>query len=391
MAGMSTGRRSTALCRLSRNIIKQAAHATQWVPRLRDNGQLRWLLGDHPSRASLGSTSYAATGTAKSGEVRYKPFGVTRYTSGSIPTTYRYTGQREEASLGLYYYGARWYDPALGRFIQPDTIVPDPGEAKAFDRYAYVNNNPLKYNDPTGHCATLENGSPDLDNDAGCWNAADEWFATFGPAGYENAADWRKYFASNASITEDVLRGGLYDYWHPIFQQSGIYHPLYNPPPQMHEGPPPPSLVEAYKQVYLSALLACAKAVSGACGIKGTGAAVGPGFGGQIGVNFYVDQNKAIGLYGVAGLGPAVALEGVAVGASVAMEIIPNGNVFDIEGWGTELEASASYGKGIGVEVAGNIGLDGSSVLSISPQATTGFGAQAHWFITYAYPIYQGK
>ncbi|MEZ4679679.1 MAG: RHS repeat-associated core domain-containing protein [Caldilineaceae bacterium] len=51
----------------------------------------------------------------------------------------------------MYYYGARWYDPALGRFVQPDTIVPDPGEAKAFDRYAYVLNNPLRYVDPTGH------------------------------------------------------------------------------------------------------------------------------------------------------------------------------------------------------------------------------------------------
>ncbi|MCE7980175.1 MAG: hypothetical protein DYG89_03215 [Caldilinea sp. CFX5] len=63
------------------------------------------------------------------------------------------TGQREEAGLGLYYYGARWYDPALGRFIQPDTIVPNPGDVQSFDRYAYVNNNPLKYSDPSGHYA----------------------------------------------------------------------------------------------------------------------------------------------------------------------------------------------------------------------------------------------
>lgn len=63
-------------------------------------------------------------------------------------------GQREEADLGLYNYGARWYDPALGRFIQPDTIIPNPGDVAAFDRYAYVLNNPLKYSDPTGHQAT---------------------------------------------------------------------------------------------------------------------------------------------------------------------------------------------------------------------------------------------
>ncbi len=48
------------------------------------------------------------------------------------------------------YYNARWYDPALGRFAQADSIVP-PG-VQGLDRYAYVNNNPMRYTDPTGHC-----------------------------------------------------------------------------------------------------------------------------------------------------------------------------------------------------------------------------------------------
>jgi RHS repeat-associated protein len=84
--------------------------------------------------------------------VRYKAFGATRFTSGATPTTFRYTGQREEAGLGLYYYGARWYDPALGRFIQADTIVPNPGDAQAYDRHAYGYGNPVKFSDPSGHC-----------------------------------------------------------------------------------------------------------------------------------------------------------------------------------------------------------------------------------------------
>ena len=49
------------------------------------------------------------------------------------------------------HYGARFYSPRLGRFIQPDTIVPEPGNPQALNRYAYVNNNPLRYTDPTGH------------------------------------------------------------------------------------------------------------------------------------------------------------------------------------------------------------------------------------------------
>ena len=40
---------------------------------------------------------------------------------------------------------------ALGRFIQADSLIPDPGSAGAYDRYAYVQNNPLVYTDPSGH------------------------------------------------------------------------------------------------------------------------------------------------------------------------------------------------------------------------------------------------
>jgi hypothetical protein len=47
---------------------------------------------------------------------------------------FRYTGQREEAALGLYDYGARWYDPSIGRFIQADTIVPQPGNPQSLYR-----------------------------------------------------------------------------------------------------------------------------------------------------------------------------------------------------------------------------------------------------------------
>jgi RHS repeat-associated protein len=72
--------------------------------------------------------------------------------SGAVTTDLGYTGQRQEPELGLYYYNARWYDPVLGRFAQADTIVPNPVDAKAFDRYAYVYNNPVRYNDPSGHC-----------------------------------------------------------------------------------------------------------------------------------------------------------------------------------------------------------------------------------------------
>jgi RHS repeat-associated protein len=81
----------------------------------------------------------------------YYPYGETRYAAGTLPTDFGFTGQRNDATIGLYDYHARWYDPALGRFISADTLVPEPVNPQDFNRYAYVRNNPLRYTDPTGH------------------------------------------------------------------------------------------------------------------------------------------------------------------------------------------------------------------------------------------------
>ena len=67
-----------------------------------------------------------------------------------------YDGDTSAGGTGLYYYNARMYDPALGRFTQADTIVPEPSRPLAFDRYAYVYNNPVRYTDPSGHCLPEE-------------------------------------------------------------------------------------------------------------------------------------------------------------------------------------------------------------------------------------------
>jgi RHS repeat-associated protein len=82
----------------------------------------------------------------------YQPFGEERYrnNTSAFSVSNRYTGQTLDEETGLYYYGARYYDPELARFIQADSTVPDPGFSQAFNRYAYVYNNPLRFTDPTG-------------------------------------------------------------------------------------------------------------------------------------------------------------------------------------------------------------------------------------------------
>lgn len=69
-----------------------------------------------------------------------------------MPTDFAFTGQRRDASASLLYYGARYYDSALGRFISADTMVHEPKNPQDLNRYAYARNNPLLYQDPTGHC-----------------------------------------------------------------------------------------------------------------------------------------------------------------------------------------------------------------------------------------------
>jgi len=49
------------------------------------------------------------------------------------------------------YYGARYYDATLGRFVSADTVVPNAGNPQSLNRYAYTLNNPVRYTDPTGH------------------------------------------------------------------------------------------------------------------------------------------------------------------------------------------------------------------------------------------------
>lgn len=83
-------------------------------------------------------------------------------------TDYRFTGQELDPEAGLYNYGQRYYDPNVGRFTQPDPLqnyLTNPQKLKQttgqdlekflenpqnLNPYSYVQNNPVKYVDPTG-------------------------------------------------------------------------------------------------------------------------------------------------------------------------------------------------------------------------------------------------
>ncbi|MCG2783910.1 MAG: hypothetical protein L6461_02280 [Anaerolineae bacterium] len=141
-----------------------------------------FLLSDH-----LGSTSITTDATgAKTSELRYSPWGEVRpgtawSASPGLPTDYTFTGQRSymddptttaaTEGFGLMFYNARWYDPQLGRFAQADTIIPEQTQGtQAWDRYAYVNNNPLRYTDPSGHSTCTDDGYCGSSNATSYWN-----------------------------------------------------------------------------------------------------------------------------------------------------------------------------------------------------------------------------
>ena len=102
----------------------------------------------------------------------------------------------QRATLGgIDFAQARYYDSLIGRFMSADTIVPNPNDPQAFNRYSYGLNNPLRYVDPSGHCILPETGllgslaeifcpgqepkpTPAIDNPPGSFKATVEALAT---------------------------------------------------------------------------------------------------------------------------------------------------------------------------------------------------------------------
>lgn len=81
---------------------------------------------------------------------RYDSFGNLADGPGALGNPYFFTGREWDSETALYYYRARHYDPAAGRFLQPDTIW-NQARPETLNRYVYVANNPVNFTDPSGH------------------------------------------------------------------------------------------------------------------------------------------------------------------------------------------------------------------------------------------------
>ena len=64
---------------------------------------------------------------------------------------FRYRGYYYDTETGWYYLNARYYDPNVGRFLSPDTILGANGGLQGYNLFAYCNNNPVMFADPSGN------------------------------------------------------------------------------------------------------------------------------------------------------------------------------------------------------------------------------------------------
>ena len=124
-------------------------------------GQVVYLLHD-----ALGSVIAQATnlgGTwSTSQQVGYDAWGQSRNASTGITDMFAFLLPQAEAAnlgfeghtnleVGLVHMGGRIYDPVIGRFLTADPNVQYPLSPQSYNRYVYVNNNPLSFTDPTGY------------------------------------------------------------------------------------------------------------------------------------------------------------------------------------------------------------------------------------------------
>lgn len=112
------------------------------------SGNILWYLADH-----LGSTRDLVnnSGTIQN-HVVYDSFGrVVSQSNAAASSRYLFAGREFDPQLGIYYYRARYYDPAMGRFLSEDPIGFSSGDPNP---YRYVGNNPVSLTDPLGLCSS---------------------------------------------------------------------------------------------------------------------------------------------------------------------------------------------------------------------------------------------
>jgi RHS repeat-associated protein len=85
----------------------------------------------------------------------YRPYGDRLLQQDQGSHQQWFSGKSHDNSTGLAYFGARYYDPSIGRFTGIDSVRYKESNLHSFNRYAYANHSPYKYDDPDGRIPLL--------------------------------------------------------------------------------------------------------------------------------------------------------------------------------------------------------------------------------------------
>ncbi len=119
----------------------------------RTGAGIEWLSTDHQGTASIAVNATTQQVTIR----RQTPYGSPRGAEAAWPNNKGFVGGTID-NTGLTHLGAREYDPALGRFISVDPVQ-DLADPQQWNGYAYANNNPITFSDPSGLMVDTGNGS----------------------------------------------------------------------------------------------------------------------------------------------------------------------------------------------------------------------------------------
>lgn len=116
------------------------------IAMLQNGDRLLFPITDH-----LGSTRVVADASGNvTARYDYRPYGQPIAGTDDITVSRTFAGALMNRASDLLLLGSRQYDPGLGRFLQPDSVVADPIAPLGLNRYAYAGDNPVNLSDPNG-------------------------------------------------------------------------------------------------------------------------------------------------------------------------------------------------------------------------------------------------
>ncbi|WP_157740146.1 polymorphic toxin-type HINT domain-containing protein [Micromonospora auratinigra] len=169
----------------------------------RNPTSLTWLYSDHQGTQQVGIDANSQQVSVR----RQTPYGDPRGTQPQWSNPKGFVGGDKDPT-GLTHIGARDYDPGLGRFVSVDPLQ-DLSDPQAWNAYAYSNNSPISFSDPTGLSSCSDDRcGPGADYEDLFGNYVEVEGDNDGCGGACNDAEWAKARVADEKIKRERSNGG---------------------------------------------------------------------------------------------------------------------------------------------------------------------------------------